>query len=409
MGRSIPNLFIFYFSARRTVATFYDILGVSKQADANTIRHAFRSLAVKYHPDKNPGNQHAEEVFKKINAAYQVLSNPDSRAAYDLSLENPFRAYTSKSNAQKRYEERKRSGEYQRQYQYRRRAGGPMDGSYSAGRSRKNPEPPIKPWKAYALIAVLVGVFSIGLLGLMRALEIYEARQKYESALHIWKVSSRPDLAQKHLNTALSRDDEYQEAYALYADLGIELGKAEEALFHAQQAFKLSEDPTAEDRFRLARCLIASGRKEEAYYHLRQGLALQPFNPWALYAIADLELYHYRKYEEAIVYFNRYLSVKPYQKDAMLHKAVAHQQLSAYDSAGHYLEAVLEMKPQDAVARFYYGKNLVHERDTAKACPMFEYAFMKGVRQAEWYIFQYCQSPSDSLAGGESLVRGDAP
>ncbi|MEN9245159.1 MAG: J domain-containing protein [Thermostichales cyanobacterium SRBZ-1_bins_19] len=62
---------------------YYKILGVSKGADANEIKRAFRKLARQYHPDVNPGNKAAEEKFKDINEAYEVLSDPAKRQQYD--------------------------------------------------------------------------------------------------------------------------------------------------------------------------------------------------------------------------------------------------------------------------------------------------------------------------------------
>ena len=62
---------------------YYEVLGVDKGADEAAIKSAYRKLAKKYHPDVNPGDKTAEEKFKEVNEAYQVLSNPQKRAQYD--------------------------------------------------------------------------------------------------------------------------------------------------------------------------------------------------------------------------------------------------------------------------------------------------------------------------------------
>ena len=62
---------------------YYEVLGVAKDASAEEIKKAYRKGAMKYHPDRNPGDKTAEEKFKEIGEAYEVLSDPDKRARYD--------------------------------------------------------------------------------------------------------------------------------------------------------------------------------------------------------------------------------------------------------------------------------------------------------------------------------------
>jgi molecular chaperone DnaJ len=66
------------------MTTYYEILEVSREASLEEIRTAYRRLALQYHPDKNPGDQVAEDRFKQISEAYQVMADPEKRQLYDL-------------------------------------------------------------------------------------------------------------------------------------------------------------------------------------------------------------------------------------------------------------------------------------------------------------------------------------
>lgn len=65
------------------MADYYDILGVSRSATQDEVKKAYRKLAMQYHPDRNPGNKEAEEKFKEVNAAYEVLGDASKRERYD--------------------------------------------------------------------------------------------------------------------------------------------------------------------------------------------------------------------------------------------------------------------------------------------------------------------------------------
>ena len=66
-----------------TKRDYYEVLGIERGADEDTIKKAYRKMAKQYHPDLHPGDKEAEAKFKEVNEAYAVLSDADKRAAYD--------------------------------------------------------------------------------------------------------------------------------------------------------------------------------------------------------------------------------------------------------------------------------------------------------------------------------------
>jgi len=98
---------------------YYELLGVSSTASADDIKKAYKKLAVIHHPDKNAGDTKAEEKFKKINEAYQVLSDPEKRSHYDLVLEYGHLAYTAFEQTQQQYQRPRRPPVYPKYARYK--------------------------------------------------------------------------------------------------------------------------------------------------------------------------------------------------------------------------------------------------------------------------------------------------
>ena len=80
---------------------YYKILGVSENVTNEEIKKVYRKLAKKYHPDANIGNIQAEEMFKKVSKAYEVLSDETSRAKYDREIKGNFNNFDTSTNNKK--------------------------------------------------------------------------------------------------------------------------------------------------------------------------------------------------------------------------------------------------------------------------------------------------------------------
>jgi curved DNA-binding protein CbpA len=84
----------------------YDILGLKRYASIDEVKTKFRQLAVRYHPDKNPGNKEVEELFKKMVAAYNVLSDEEEKRNYDLRLSGFYTYHKVETEEQKKAKRR---------------------------------------------------------------------------------------------------------------------------------------------------------------------------------------------------------------------------------------------------------------------------------------------------------------
>lgn len=164
----------------------YTVLGVSEQAGADEIKLAYRKLAMKYHPDRNPGNPLAEEKFKEIQYAYEILSDEGKRAQYNAAFRQSFSQY-EEGEEQVFRRERARKERFYRQQSGRGQAYGQefewrsSDGYNASGSSGKAGGQNYV-LAAYILFGLGVMVQVMPLIGVILA---YVKRKDFEDIVYV--------------------------------------------------------------------------------------------------------------------------------------------------------------------------------------------------------------------------------
>ena len=252
--------------------TYYQILNVSANADREEIKAAFKKLALKLHPDKNPNNPLAEEQFKRVNEAYQVLSNAQKRAMYDLRLQ-----YGEQSPLPE-YPQYPTGDEEQSYQQYRR-----PPHSYGKGRPRYAPSVEFEPAqvrKMGILLAVFFVFFLMGVVYLAQFMNRLNAEDRYEQALQQGKTYG----AMLGFSEAIGFDKEFWQAYYQRGLLRMEVQRDyKHAYRDFNAALRYADQPSAPLYYNRGICNFQLNQYRNALSDFDQSLKLDARNGGAYY------------------------------------------------------------------------------------------------------------------------------
>jgi len=196
------------------VPNLYEILGVQIFAEQKDIKKAFKKLAVRYHPDKNPNNPEAEELFKQINQAYQILSDPTKKSLYDQTL--------MYGNIQPE------TASYQS-----------YTPPYTATETVYKKEKPahhLSNWQA-SIFALLIVIYMFFLVDSVTS---FYSRVRYHQALGAYKNASYHE-ADELISSAVSADSSYARARYLKGLLALKFRYPQDAAHQFTQAIENSE------------------------------------------------------------------------------------------------------------------------------------------------------------------------
>ena len=160
----------------------YAVLGVSEQAGADEIKLAYRKLAMKYHPDRNPGNPLAEEKFKEIQYAYEILSDEGKRAQYNAAFRQSFSQYEEGEEQVFRRERARRERFYRQHQAYGQEFGRRSSDGYNASGSSGKAGGQNYVLAAYILFGLGVMVQVMPLIGVILA---YVKRKDFEDIVYV--------------------------------------------------------------------------------------------------------------------------------------------------------------------------------------------------------------------------------
>lgn len=224
---------------------YYQLLEVSPKAKIDEIKKAFKKLALEHHPDHNPNNPQAEEKFKKINEAYQTLSNPSKKYWYDLRQQNIILKPIENSNRTRPV--------YREAHEH-----------FSL-RTRRL----IYGLSAFACIGFLVFAYFFH-----HYMNNYTARMHYEKAAEAWKERSFT-LTFFHLSESMRFDDELPEVYFLRGKIFCDVyGNYEFSLGDFEKAIQYEDEPQAGYFFYRGKCRLALKKYKTALQDFEKSTTL---------------------------------------------------------------------------------------------------------------------------------------
>ncbi|MDB5261066.1 MAG: tetratricopeptide repeat protein [Adhaeribacter sp.] len=361
---------------------YYNILGVSASATIREIKLAYKKLAIQYHPDKHQGNTFYEEKFKQVNEAYQVLSNPHKRTAYDLKLQYLLQMQIRHQVGQ------------QPHYRYQ----GPVrrPSSVSERHYRPIPKSGFIRKDYYIVAAIFTGIIIFSLL-LKLVMDHVTAVDRYNEALTYIK-QEKWSTAHSFLSEAIYFKPTYAAAYMKRAYIEMEVREDyQAALADLDASITNAEAKTAQMYYLRSKCHQALENNMGAEADLTNAIGLDRNFALAYYDRGLLRAGKLNKFTEAIKDFTQYLNTDfpdaAMRKNAFYYRGFCNYLTQQNTAALQDYRQVLKQDSKNARVFFLIGKAQVELDSTAAACRNFDQAFDLGYLAAHGDIERYCTDP----------------
>jgi curved DNA-binding protein CbpA len=359
---------------------YYHILGVSATATLREIKVAYKKLAIQYHPDKHQGNTYFEEKFKQVNEAYQVLSNPNKRAAYDLKLQYALQM-----------KQRQQGQQYQYQYQGPVRRPAPVSERYY------RPIPQSRFGKRdYYIVAAIFGGILVFCLMLKLVMDHVTALDRYREA-QTYIDQEKWSTAHSFLSEAIYFKPTYAAAYLKRAYIEMEVSRDyPAALADLDASIRYADEITPQMYYLRGKCYQELRNSMGAEANLTQAIRADKNFALAYYDRGMVRAVSLNKFPEAIQDFTRFLQARmpdhALRKNALYYRGFCFYLIQQNQAAVSDYRQVLQQDSLNARVYFLIGKAQVEMDSTNAACTNFDKAVSLGYEAALGDIQQFCKA-----------------
>jgi len=351
----------------------YTILGVSHTASAQEIKLAYKQLALKYHPDRNPGDARAEELFKIVNTAYQTLSDPSKRARYDLRLQ---------------YLREQRQAIQQHQPYYNPRYRQTREPASVSERYYQNI--PRREERRFVRkdLYITVGFFAFMLvfsLILKTTMDYITGEDRYKTAL-TYIEHGKYSSAHSLLTDAIYFRPKHADAYLTRASIDMNVYENyRSAVEDLNQVIALQEKPTAEAFLMRGKCHAKLSDYKQAEKDFGQALALDSTLRAAQLSRGEVRLFYLKKYGPAIADFSAFLNHAHRGEswaNALTFRGFGYYKTGNYAASEADYRRVLQADNNNGRVFYLLGRTEMEQARQDSACVHFNEAYRLGYSAA---------------------------
>jgi len=353
---------------------YYETLGVKNTASFEEIKAAYKSLAKKYHPDKHQGDKHYEDLFKKVNAAYQTLSDSQKRRLHDLKLHYYYSPAAQPMKAT-------------------------VNNTSGPRTSRKpHPRPATHPTPGISIKEIRIYVYTVVALILLIVCSVLfyhymnhrMAIKTYEEAVQFEKDGEWIKALESYTES-ISFDEGFSPSFKNRALLRLNrLSDFRGTVLDLSKAIENSKPPSWDLFYERGKANIKINKHSDALTDFNEAIRLNPAKDSIYLYRGELLQYAKGDCKSAHLDYLRFLKYQPGSEMALFNLAHCYQELDQHQKSISIYTDMIKKQQNPGLAYYYRGLAYSRIVDSTHACSDFTKALEHDVRQAKKLHRRYC-------------------